>query len=342
MSDKPVSKTKKIIIVILCILLAILLSLTGVYFFLTIKGKRQFHKGDTDIVASKSDDLQIDDGVVTFEDIDYVLNENIISVLFIGVDKESINDDEYVGKNGQADALFVSAVDTKTKKIKIIPIKRETMTDVNTFDKNGKSTGEQKEQVCLAYAYGTTAQKSCENVRIAVSRALMGINISNYIAIDLKGVEVMSSAVGGVSLTAIEDVISGSKTIKNGQQVLLKGNDARAYIQSRDESVEGSSKRLLRQKQFLSAFASTAGNQIMNDFSKLTTYYNTSKSYISTDLTFSQITYLVSSCITKDIGGAFEYGSIEGETRLGEKWVEFYPESSSLTKTVLDTFYIKK
>jgi len=336
-------KIKKVFVVILCILLALIIGLVSAFFVLRYLGKRQFHKSDSNIKTSSDYDIEVDEDEVNYGDKTYVLNKNIVSVLILGIDKDSVNDNFGFGENGQADSLFVAALDTNTKAIKIIPIKREAMVDVDIYSVNGNLAETKKEQICLAYAYGNTTKKSCENVMLSASRYLMGINISSYVTIDLDGVSKFSTLVGGVRLNSLEDLsLPSGKKIKQGEDVLLKGNDARYYIQERTEDLEGSTYRLARQKQFLSSFASTAGNQIFDNFSKLGDYYNAMIPYTSTDMSFAQITYLVSSCLTKNIGGGIEYKNIEGDFVLGERWGEFTPYEESLVSTVLDVFYVEK
>lgn len=334
------STGRKVALIIVSVILAIALLLTATYFILVKVGKSRFHKNDRDISSKSIDGLEIDDGEVNYKGKTYTLNGDVVSVLFLGIDKDSLSDNLGIGSNGQADTLFVLTLNTKTKAIKIIPIPREAMVDVNVFSPAGKYTGIKHEQICLSYAYGKDPVKSSENTLKSASRFLLNINVSNYATMDLKGIEVMTDAIGGVTLTSIEDI--PELGCKKGDTVNLDGKKARIYVQSRTGDIEGSYKRLERQKQFLSEFSSKAGNKISENFGLVMTYYNLMKPYISTDLSTSQITYLASTGITKDIGKNFDYQIIEGEKKLGEKWVEFYADPESLVNAVLNTFYIEK
>lgn len=334
------SKGWKITIITGSIIIGLILALLITYFILVAVGKSKFHKNDQNLSASNIKGLEIEEDEVIYNGEKYTLNPDVVSVLFIGVDKDKIGDDFGIGNNGQADTLFVMTLNTKTKAIKIIPIPREAMVDVNVYSPKGKSAGVRNEQICLSYAYGKDAGDSADNTKKSVSRFFLNINVSNYITMDLRGISAMTDAVGGVSLTAIEDIPElGCKT---GDNLCLDGKKARIYLQSRTEDAEGSSKRLERQKQFLAAFASKAGNKVSENFGLLKTYYDKMSPYTSTDLSFSQITYLASTGIVKNLGGQFDYKTIDGEKKIGEKWVEFYPDSDSLVMAILDTFYIPK
>lgn len=332
-------KTKRTLIIVISVILAILLLLAGTFAFMYYRGKSQFHKNDGNI---KTDTVVLNDDDIEYGGKIYSLNKNIVSILFIGVDKQNINSNFGYGMNGQADSLFVMAIDTLNKTVKLIPISRETMVDVDLYDNGGQYAGIKKEQLCLAYAYGNTAEQSSKNVLKSVRRALFDINISSYVTIDLMGVSRMTVKMGGVTLDCLEELKINGKIRPVGETLMLKGQSAVDYIQMRGDDEQANNRRMARQKQFLSAFASEVGNQIMDDFSKLTTYYNAMKPYMSTDLSFSQITYLATNVLTRNIGSSFDYKLIDGTIAKGEKWIEFTPDSESITKALIDVFYMEK
>ena len=212
------------------------------------------------------------------------------------------------------------------------------------YSSEGSYLGVENEQLCLAYAYGSNGKESCENVRRSVSRLLYGVEIGSYVAIDLEGVAVLNDAIGGVRLTPIETVDTGSKenSVYKGKEVVLKGKKVDAYIRWRGTDVEANSRRMQRQKHYITTFASQAGNQVMSDFTKLTTLYDKAKPYTVTDVTLSELTYIASCCLTSDVGNSIVYNGISGQSVLGEKHVEFYADQNSVFEAVLNTFYIKQ
>ncbi len=331
-------KSKKVVIIILCIILAIIISLFSLFATLRFIGKKQFHKEDANIKADSVDILE--DESITYNEKQYVLNPDVISVLFIGIDKEAISSNSSYGNNGQADVIILAAVDTKSGHITMIPISRETMTDINTYSSSGSFAGTENAQICLSYAYGTTAEESSKNVINSVKRALYGINIGSYVTMDMSGISNFTKVLGGVELVAQEDImILGEKKFSKGQSVNLLGTDALEYIHYRTDDIDGNKNRMQRQKQFLSALISKAGNKVMGDFTLIGKYYSSLSPYAQTDITLSQATYLTSLCIQQDLGSKIEYKNIEGELKSGEEWVEFYPDEDSVIQTVISTFY---
>lgn len=336
------SKAKKITVIVISVILILLLLMISSFFILKKVGEDSFHKNDKNITVSGVDDLEINEESIEYNGKEYVLNNDVVSILFLGVDKDKLTDNFGIGANGQADTIFVAALNTKTKKINLIPIQRESMVDVDIYNTSGGYVGAKNEQICLSFAYGKDVNDSCENTKKSVSRLLFGINVSNYMVMDLEGIAKITNQTGGVTLNAIEDLNSLSPPCKTGQTVTLKGENARRYVQERTYEIDGSTKRLARQKQFLSTFASKVGNDILGNFTLLKKYYDITMPYISTDLSFAQITYLTSSMITKDIGGLFNYVTIDGELKEGEKWVEYYPDKTSIVNAVIECFYKEK
>ncbi len=334
------SKGKKVTIIILSILLAIILALLGTLFALTHVGKSQFHKGDTHISA---DAVNVEDeNTITYNGKKYTLNKNIVSVLVMGIDRDNVNQSYGSGNNGQADVIFVATIDTKTKKTTIIPISRETMVDVNLYTADGKYAGSNHEQLCLAYAYGNTTEENSLNVLTSVKRLLFGININSYITIEMNGVKKLTDLVGGIELASLEDIKTKKLELSKGQKITLNGEKALTYIQYRGDDVEANNRRMARQKQFLSALMNRTGNAILSDFSKLGKYYNTLTPYFSTNVSFAQITYIAQNCLTTNFGDTIEYKVIDGTLSQGEKWVEFVADKDSLLQAVIDTFYIEQ
>lgn len=333
-------KKKRALTITLSVLLAIILLLLSGFAFLYFNGKSGFHKNDT---AIKTETVTpVNENEIEYGGKTYILNKNIVSVLFIGIDKERIENNEGYGINGQADSLFVAAVDTFNGSVKVIPISRETMVDVDMYDDAGEYAGIRREQICLAYAFGNNAEKSSKNVLKSVRRTLYNINISSYVTVDMRAVERLTVKMGGVTVPCLEEITVNGKPRKTGENLLLKGKSATEYIRTRGDDAEANNRRMERQKQFLSATVSTAGNQIINDFSLLMTYYNTVSPYMDSNLSASKLTYLASLVLAKDIGSKIEYKKIEGRTSKGEKWIEFEQNEQSVTEILLDVFYTEK
>lgn len=342
--ETPKSKNKKwkkvslwILIGILSFMIAIGGTVLGLYFSgkssLLDNPSMNVNPGDT------VDNVQVEqDGkTVFYNGKKYVYNENMTTVLCIGVDKESLSNIGTQGLNGQADALFLYAMDTETGKSTVIPIPRDTMAEVDLYSSQGKYVSSAKTQICLSYAYGDGKNTSCENTLKSVQRLFYGLPINSYVAIDLRAIDVLSSKVGGVTVTPSHSFSCLGYSFKKGQQVTLTGKKARAFVQSRDDSkLDSSLIRMSNQKQFLTEFFSKALSKTKKDISFPVDVYNSTSKYMITDINVAEVSFL-STTVLK--GGSLEFKSIDGEMKKGEKYAEFHADDTSIYNTIIDVFY---
>lgn len=339
--------SRRALLVTLSVIAAIALLAAGGYYALYWNGRSSLTDRDNVIIAPESlvDDTENDGKTVTYKGETYRYNDAVVSLLFMGVDKTDIHSDADYGSNGQADSIFLATLNTKTGGIKVIPLSRETMTDINLYDSTGTFIGTEQRQLCLAYAYASNAQEGCENVSRSVGRLLYGMPIDGYVAIDFDGVKALNNAVGGVKVSVLEDLslFTGTTyiTFTKGQTVTLNDSNVLAYIQLRDEDVDANARRMQRQKQFLNEFIRTAANNVKKNFTLVEKYYNAVKPYAVSDLTLSEITYLASTYL---VGGqpAIEYISVTGESKMVGEYVGFYADETTMYEAVLAAFYTKE
>ena len=269
--------TRRALLIIISVIVAIALLATISYFAIYWSGLSSLTDRDNVITAPESliDDAENDGLTVVYKGETYRYNDSIISLLFMGVDKTDIHSDASAyGSNGQADSLFLATLNTKTGGVKVIPLSREMMADINLYDAAGTFIGTEKRHLCLAYAYASNAQEGCENVSRSVGRLLYGMPIDGYIAIDMEGLKALNKAVGGVTVTSLENINDafGVKIISEGQTVTLGDHNVLSYIQARDEDVNANDRRMQRQKQFLNEFIRTAADNIKKNFTLVEKY----------------------------------------------------------------------
>ncbi len=337
----------RVALIILAVLTTLALVLASVWYALYWHGRASLFENDNSIDAPESlvDNAEEDGKLITYKSETYRYNESVVSLLFMGIDKSDINADGGYGKNGQADSLFLAALDTDNGAVKIIPLSRESMVDINLYDASGNFLGTEKRQLCLAYAYGADATEGCENTIRSVGRLLYGMPISGYVAIDFDGVKALNKAVGGVAVSVLEDIEIYHEGVYHN---LVKGQAARLnditvlpYLQRRGDDLGANDRRMQRQKQFLNEFISIAAKNVKGNFTLLEKYYNAVKPYTVSDLSLSKITYLAGTYL---VGGqpAIEYLPVTGESKLEGEHVAFHPNQESLYEAVLAAFYTKE
>ncbi|MBR4073605.1 MAG: LCP family protein, partial [Clostridia bacterium] len=330
-------KTFKIIIAVLISVLAAIALVLILVYAISYYGKQSLLGSEISVSAPEelAQEVEDDGSVVLYNGKKYVYNENVVSFLFLGVEDIGVNENSEIGKKGQADTLFLATLDTKSGAIKIIPVSRETMVDINIYSTEGNYAGVENTQLCLAYAYGKDNIASCQNVVRSVSRLFYGVEINSYLSVNLEGFEKIVDALGGVKVTVLEDIKKYDVTLKKGETKTLKGKEALIYVRERGNSVDANNLRMQKQKQFLTAMLNTAGNKIFSDFTKLSSYYNILKPYTTTDLTFSQISYLATTFLTANIGNSVEYINITGESSMHNGSACFIPDKASVYDAVI-------
>lgn len=340
MTDSPNKRRRRRIWAVsgLSFLAAVVL-VVGLYGWLYWQGRRALLDKDGNLSAPPSV-MQEGEDTVLYQGVTYRYNSHVTAVLVMGVDKKDIQTQADYGGNGQADSLFLAVMDTRTGATRILPISREVMVDVDRYAVDGTFLGSQKAQLCLAYAYGTTAQASCENVVRSVSRLLYGAPINSYIAMDMAGLRALTDAVGGVTVTVLEDISHpGELEVQQGQTVTLNGAQAVMYIRSRGQDTQANNRRMARQKQFLGVFMNKVGQQLKKDFTRFTAYYAAAKPYVVSNLDLSRLTYLATQGLAGNALQEPEYLPITGDVVMGDELVEFYADETAVYEAVLKAFY---
>lgn len=336
---------KRILITILCVIIAIVLIICIVLALLFKIGKNNLlNNQQTNITMPEnlSGNLSNNGKILVYNDKKYVFNDKLTSVLLIGVDKQNIssNASQIHGKNGQADVLLLVVIDTETGELNAIPISRDTMIDIDMYSSGGQYLGVEKNQICLSYAYGDGREKSCENTVDSVSRLLYGMPINSYIAIDIDSIKVLNDTIGGVTVTVDEDTKLYDMFIKKGESATLKGAYALRYIRARDKSsIDANNVRMARQKKYMSAFFKTVVQKTKQDISTPIKLYNKVSKNSVTNLSIADISYLTKCVLKNRTNDMLNYSSIKGKTVAGEKYAEFYPDEENLYKLVVETFY---
>lgn len=334
-------------LITLTVLATLALVLASVWYALYWHGRVSLFDDDNSIDTPESliDNAEEDGKLIAYKGETYHYNESVVSLLFMGIDKADINAAGGYGKNGQADSLFLAVMDTDNGTVKIIPLSRESMVDINLYDASGKFLGIEKRQLCLAYAYGADATEGCKNTVRSVGRLLYGMPISGYVAIDFDGVKALNKAVGGVSVPILEDLnfyhdgiyysLIKDKTTRLNDITVLP------YLRTRGDDLGANDRRMQRQKQFLNEFIGVAAKNVKGNFTLLEKYYNAVKPYAVSDLSLSKITYLAGTYL---VGGqpAIEYLPVTGENKLEGEHVAFHPNQESLYEAALAAFYTKE
>lgn len=278
------------------------------------------------------------EGDVRYQGVHYRYNKDILTFLFLGIDKmEEVQPVESGIDGGQADAIFLLVLNPHSKGIYVIGVNRDTMTDVDVYSQWGEFLNTSTLQLCLQHGYGDGAQLSCERTVAAVSKLFYSLPINGYCAINMGAIPHLNDAIGGVTLTAMEDVINSD--IKKGDEVLLRGMDAYYYLHNRDTTVDESARmRLERQKQYITVYSQTVMSSLRAHLTLLVGLYRILEKYMVTDVTIDEVSYLATQVADYSFDGEHIY-TLEGKTELVGSHEGFYPDERALYEMILRIFY---
>jgi len=272
----------------------------------------------------------------------YDYNDDIKTFLIMGIDKtEEVIPVAEGTDGGQADGLFLLVLNPHTESIQVIAINRNTMADVDIYDENGNYTTTAIAQIAVQHGFGDGVEESCQYQVKAVSKLFYQLPIHGYAAINMSAISTINDAVGGVDVTVLEDLTDQDSRLIEGEQVHLIGDMAYTYVKYRDvNEYRSNDKRLLRQKQYLEAFINKARVKSREDSNTAVDIYTSITSYMTTDITADELTYLVP-LINGYSFNDEDIITLEGTTTQGEKFEEFYVDEDALYQTIIDVFYEK-
>ena len=319
-------KKKNIIVFIISIV--VILAISAVAFAMKNNSKEE---------KNTSSELQQEsENYISYNGQKYQHNDHLRTYLYMGIDKDGpVTEAEDSVSGGQSDAMFLIVVDSEEKTISVLSINRNTMTDVDVYDKEGNFVETRKLQICLQHGFGDGMRTSCQRSVDAVSNLLYGEPVSGYIAMNMDAMPMMNDSVGGVTVEVLDDLTSPSRNVSlhKGETVTLNGDEAYVYLRSRDiNEFDSATERLNRQMQYIQAFVKQAKSK---DAATLVSAYNAITDYIVTNV---DVPNLVNKLTTYEFDDSRMY-TIPGETQMGEQYEEYHVDEDALYQVMLDIFY---
>lgn len=319
-------KKKNIIVFIISIV--VILAISAVAFAMKKNSKEE---------KDTSSELQQEsENYISYNGQRYQHNDHLRTYLYMGIDKDGpVTEAEDSVSGGQSDAMFLIVVDSEKKTISVLSINRNTMTDVDVYDKDGNFVETRELQICLQHGFGDGMRTSCQRSVDAVSNLLYGEPVSGYIAMNMDAMPMMNDSVGGVTVEVLDDLTSPSRNVSlhKGETVTLNGDEAYVYLRSRDiNEFDSATERLNRQMQYIQAFVKQAKSK---DAATLVSAYNAITDYIVTNV---DVPNLVNKLTTYEFDDSRMY-TIPGETQMGEQYEEYHVDEDALYQVMLDIFY---
>ena len=325
------------LIIVVSVILVIALSICVTLQILYLNGRSDFFDVNLNMVVPETVQAEVQDNgdYIMYKGVTYKYNHDVTNILFMGVDKRSIDDETAQGTGGQADAIVMIAMNVKDHKMTLLAVPRDTITDVALYSPSGHYSGMKEMQVCMAYAYGDGKEISCENTVSSVRRIFYNVPVNTYYALDLDGIAAVNDSVGGVDVASPETI--GPFT--EGESYHLEGKLSENFVRLRDKSgVDSSMKRLERQKIYAKGFLSTMTKKLKGDITSAITVYNESSPYSCTNLNAAKVTYLAAEFM---FGGGMdtELLTMPGELSYDNQYARFNIDEEKFFEQFLSVYY---
>lgn len=275
---------------------------------------------------------------ITYNGIKYKYNEDIMTFLILGIDKnEKVSPAKDGISGGQSDGIYLVVMNPHTNKIDLITVHRDTIARIWVYDKEGNFVQTGKAQICLQHGYGDGMELSNERAKKAVSDLFYDLPIHSVTSVNMGAIGMLNDAIGGVTLESLETFSKDGYSFKKGEIVTLKGKGAYYYTKYRDISEHYTAgKRLERQKQYLSMATTQTMSAIKKDVGVLVDIYKIAKDYVVTDLSIDEMTYIATEL------GDYEFGQIyspEGYVDTSRTYERYYLDIDKFEQLIIGIFY---
>ncbi len=270
--------------------------------------------------------------------ISYYPRQDIHVVLLTGTDGDGeLQSSGSYNNKASADMVALLVFDEAVEEFYVLSLNRDTMMDIPVLGLNGRQAGTVYAQLATSHNYGTGLADSCENTRKAVSDFFYGLTIDHYFCMNMEGIGILNDSVGGVEVYIEEDFSQVDPSLKQGQTIVLNGDQAYSFVRSRaGVGSQLNISRMERQKQYMEAFVVSLKDALTTDALFFNGLWEDISKYAQTDCSAVVLNRLAS-----DYGHYRFAGSVtlEGESILGEKYYEFYADRDSLDELILRLFY---
>lgn len=317
---------------LLCI---VVLSAGGFFLLHSQKEQSRLH-----VTAGNSVDMKGGYRTITWKDKEYQYNSLITTVLYAGLDStDPLKASETYSNKARADSISVVILDKKKKKMSILALNRDTMTEIRRYTRTGEDMGTYVSHLGYAYSYGDGGEVSCEDLKEAVEN-LLGISIDEYAVTNQSSITSINDLVGGVMVTVPNDDLAAMyPELKKGAVVTLDDSNVKDFLQHRDTAADFSNEgRIERQQAYVTAYVDLLKNRLASEPDQLWQEIGQMNDYLQTSITKNK--YLSLARLLEKVSFTdADYYRPTGKDSAGELHDEFYVDEDALRQLVIDLFY---
>ena len=292
------------------------------------------------MTAGNSVDMKGGYRTITWKDKDYQYNSLITTILYAGLDStDPLKASETYSNKARADSVSVVILDKKKKKMSILALNRDTMTEIRRYTRTGEDMGTYVSHLGYAYSYGDGGEVSCEDLKEAVEK-LLGISIDEYAVTNQSSITSINDLVGGVTVTVPNDDLAAMyPELKKGAVVTLDDSNVKDFLQHRDTAADFSNEgRIERQQAYVTAYVDLLKDRLASEPDQLWQEIGQMNDYLQTSITKNK--YLSLARLLEKVSFTdADYYRPTGKDSAGELHDEFYVDEDALQQLVIDLFY---
>lgn len=272
-------------------------------------------------------------GEVLQNGVRYRYNQNLDTVLFLGIDDNDVaaeTNTALMGGNGFSDMMLLMILDNEHQTVRMLQISRDCMMDIDVYDAFGRSLGVVHQQLCYQYSYGTGRANGNWLAKNKVSELLYGVPVQAALSLKMEAVAPMVDLLGGLNITVPQDYTAIDPAFAAGAQLTMTGAQAYRYVRYRDiEELGSNNDRMARQTQVLLALVQklqSGGSALAEQLQ------NFAQPYMESDLdaeTIQKLTRYAPDTELRKVPGQTEAGTHD----------EYIVDEAALRAMVIELFY---
>ena len=272
--------------------------------------------------------------------VDYFPRQDVTVVMVLGIDQygpaESSN---YYRNNGSADSVMLLIFDETNEACTVLYMNRDTMLDIDVLGVRGEYAGTTYGQLALAHTYGTGLEDSCENVKNTLMNYLPGMTIDYYVSMSMDAIAILNDAVGGVTVTVVDDFSLVDPSITMGE-LTLRGDQVINFVRTRkDVGDQKNVTRMERQKEYVDGFLRALREKEHEDANFIIDVYEEVAPYLVSDCSVNTLSGMLDRYIDFTIK---EIVTPDGKNIIGDGHYEFYVDEEKLDELIVRLFYAPK
>lgn len=277
---------------------------------------------------------------ITRDGVEYFPRQDITVVMVLGIDQHGpVQDSGYHKNPGAADMVMLLVFDETAKEYSVLQLNRDTMLEMTVLGIRGENAGTYYGQLALAHTYGSGLADSSVNVKNTLMNYIHGLTVDYYVTMNMDAIPIVNDAVGGVTVTVVDDFSEVNPSITKGE-ITLRGDQVLDFVQTRKNvGDQKNTTRMERQQEYMTSFLKTLKEKAKEDAELAVKLYDQVSPYMVTDCSAETLSSMLNRYMDYTMA---EIISPEGESRVVEGYYEFYVDEDKFEDLIIEVFYKEK